>query len=213
MFACAPPLESSLEERLVGWMHSLLAEADGMLIIDQARLPNCGVVTDRMRAEIRSLGMSNPQKVILADSREYLGLYKYGILKSNLSEAIRSTNIQRKAGENSSACAGRCGRFLNAQTGCPVIITLGSEGMVLIPDSHRQVIYIPAIPVEGPVDIVGAGDAVDASIGAALCAGATLEEAGFLANLVASIVIQQIGVTGVASPQQVMCQYLAHFEK
>lgn len=207
------PLECSLEERLIDTLHILLAEADGMLIIDQAHQRNCGVITDRMRDEIQLLGMSNPHKIILADSREYLGLFKYGILKSNLSEAIRSTKIKAKAGESTTACAERCGHLLNVQTGCPVVITLGSEGMYLIPDSYHDGIFIPAIPVTGPIDIVGAGDAVDASIGAALCAGATLEEAGFLANLVASVVIQQIGVTGTASPQQVMDQYLVHFEK
>jgi rfaE bifunctional protein kinase chain/domain len=205
-------LEPSLEDRLIEQMHSLLAEADGMLIIDQARQRNCGVVTDRMRDEIHMLGMANTKKVILADSREYLGLFKFGILKSNLSEALRSANVKRKADESTPACAERCGRLLNAQTGCPAIITLGGEGMYLIQDSHHDSIFIPGIPVEGPIDIVGAGDAVDASIGAALCAGATLEEAGFFANLVASIVIQQIGVTGTASPQQVMDQYLRHFE-
>jgi rfaE bifunctional protein kinase chain/domain len=205
-------LDPALEERLVGRMCTLLAEADGMLIIDQARQLNCGVVTDRTRAEIRRLGMANPSKIILADSREFLGLFGYGILKSNLSEAMRATHTQAQDGESVTACAGRCGRLLNARTGCPVVITLGSEGMYLVPDAHQDGIFIPAIPVKGPVDIVGAGDAVDASLGAALCAGATLEEAGFLANLVASIVIQQIGVTGTASPQQVMQQYLAHFE-
>jgi bifunctional ADP-heptose synthase (sugar kinase/adenylyltransferase) len=66
---------------------------------------------------------------------------------------------------------------------------------------------LPAIPVEGPIDIVGAGDTVNAAVGAALCAGASLKEAGFLGNLVASIVIQQIGVTGTANAAQVMERY------
>jgi bifunctional ADP-heptose synthase (sugar kinase/adenylyltransferase) len=44
------------------------------------------------------------------------------------------------------------------------------------------------------------------------CAGATLAEAGFLGNLVASIVIQQIGVTGAATPRQVLEQYSRHYE-
>ena len=92
------------------------------------------------------------------------------------------------------------------------MITLGDEGMLLVQGLNHAAVFIPAIPVNGPIDIVGAGDAVDASLGAALCAGASLEEAGFLANLVASVVIQQIGVTGTASAEQVMDQYLAHFE-
>ena len=206
------PLATELEDRLIEQMRALLAEANGMLVIDQARQRNCGVVTDRTRDEVHMLGVSNPEKMILADSREYLGFFKFGILKSNLSEAVRSTHTSRKLNESAAACAERCARLLNAQTGCPAVITLGSEGLLLVQDGRHDAIFIPAIPVDGPIDIVGAGDAVDASLGAALCAGATLEEAGFLANLVASVVIQQIGVTGTASAQQVMDQYMAHFE-
>ena len=206
------PLELEVETRLISQARTLLAEADGMLIIDQARQRNFGVVTDSVRSAFHRLSVENPAKIILADSREYLGLFSFGILKSNLNEAIRSTGITPLEGESATVCAQRCGLILNARTGCPVVITLGSEGIYLIPDSSRDGVFVPAVPVAGPIDIVGAGDAVDAAIGAALCTGATLEEAGFLANLVASVVIQQIGVTGTASPQQVMDQYVRHFE-
>jgi len=206
------PLAYALEERLIGQMRRLLAEADGMLVIDQARQRNCGAVTDRTRDEVHMLGALNPKKMILVDSREFLGFFKFGILKSNLGEAMRSTHTKRKADESAAACAERCARLLNTQTGCPAVITLGDEGMLLVQGLNHAAVFIPAIPVNGPIDIVGAGDAVDASLGAALCAGASLEEAGFLANLVASVVIQQIGVTGTASAEQVMDQYLAHFE-
>lgn len=206
------PLDASLEDQLIRQMQSLVAETDGMLIIDQAHDRNCGVVTDRLRQEIRRLGGTYPDKIILADSREFLGLYSYGFVKSNLSEAIRAAGVTPSAEASPAACAERCGRILNARTNCPVIITLGSVGIFLIQDSAHAGVLIPAVPVKGPIDIVGAGDAVDAALGAALCAGATLEEAGFLATLVASVVIQQIGVTGTASPQQVMDQYLCRFE-
>jgi bifunctional ADP-heptose synthase (sugar kinase/adenylyltransferase) len=59
---------------------------------------------------------------------------------------------------------------------------------------------------------VGAGDSVNASVGAALCAGASLKEAGILGNLAASVVIQQIGTTGTATPRQILEQFDAHPE-
>jgi len=62
---------------------------------------------------------------------------------------------------------------------------------------------VPAIPVSGEIDIVGAGDSVMAGVVSALCCGAAPREAAFFGNLVASITIQQIGTTGTATPAQV----------
>lgn len=206
------PLAPALEDALIEKMRDLITEADGLLVVDQVSERNCGVVTDRVRAEICSLSAANPQKIISVDSRDFLGLYEGVILKSNVSEALRAARIQQLPNESTTACAERCGRALNARTRKPVIITLGGEGLYLFQNAEHGGCFIPAIPVSGPIDIVGAGDSVNASVGAALCTGATLEEAGTLGNLVASVVIQQIGVTGMASPQQVRDQFEAHLE-
>ena len=55
----------------------------------------------------------------------------------------------------------------------------------------------------GPTDIVGAGDSTSAGSAGAVMAGATYEQAAAFGNLVASVTIQQLGVTGTATPQQV----------
>lgn len=203
-------LSPALEDVLIEKMRALVAEANGMLVVDQVQERNCGVVTDRLRAELQRIAAANPSKIISVDSREYLGLYEGLILKSNISEALRAAHLERLPEESTTACAERCSRTLNARTGKPVVITLGSEGLYLFGDDTCGGCHIPPFPVSGPIDIVGAGDSVNAAVGAALCAGATLEEAGLLGNLVASIVIQQIGVTGKASPQQVLDQFSAH---
>jgi bifunctional ADP-heptose synthase (sugar kinase/adenylyltransferase) len=59
------------------------------------------------------------------------------------------------------------------------------------------------LPIRGPIDIVGAGDAVTANLAAALAAGATPHEALELANAAASIAIHQLGTTGTASVEQI----------
>jgi bifunctional ADP-heptose synthase (sugar kinase/adenylyltransferase) len=58
---------------------------------------------------------------------------------------------------------------------------------------------LAALPFRGPIDIVGAGDAVSANLAAALAAGGSLREAMELANAGASVVIHQVGTTGTAS--------------
>ena len=58
--------------------------------------------------------------------------------------------------------------------------------------------HVPALPVRGPIDIVGAGDAVTANLAAALSSGASLREAIELAAIASSVVIHQLGTTGTA---------------
>ena len=62
--------------------------------------------------------------------------------------------------------------------------------------------HVPAHPVRGPIDIVGAGDAVTANLAAALAARASLREAMELAMAAASVVVHQLGTTGTASIAQ-----------
>src|SRR5258708_1387869 len=78
----------------------------------------------------------------------------------------------------------------------------GSGGRVRRGAGAARTVWVPAYPVAGPIDIVGAGDSTSAGIACAVAAGASLEEAAAFGNLVASITIQQIGTTGTASPAQ-----------
>jgi rfaE bifunctional protein kinase chain/domain len=198
------PLSASLENKVIDRMRSLLPNADGMLVVDQVQERNCGVITTRVREELQQLALSDPNKVIVADSRQFLSEFKSILLKVNIEEAALAAGHKMHLKETFHSFAERCGRELIAQSGKPVIITLGSEGIFLLESPDAKGVLIPARKVTGPIDIVGAGDSVNAAFGAALCSGASLVEAGYLATLVAAIVVQQIGVTGTASPQQII---------
>ncbi len=75
-----------------------------------------------------------------------------------------------------------------------------------MPAPARRPEHVPAHPVRGEIDIVGAGDAVTANLAAALAAGASQREAMELAMAAASIVIHQLGTTGTASIAQLARQ-------
>ena len=206
------PLLPGIEASLVSRMESLINEADGMLVVDQVQERNCGVITDRVRGEIRDLAARYPAKIICVDSREYLSLFENVILKSNVHESLRAARLEEHSDEDLRTLVDQCGHELSRRTQHAVIITLGKEGLYLLEDAAAKGVYLRSIPIAGPVDIVGAGDSVSSAIGSALCAGASLTEAGILGNLAASIVIQQIGVTGTASPKQILAQFDAHPE-
>ncbi len=88
------------------------------------------------------------------------------------------------------------------QKGKSVFITLAEEGLLgAKPDG--SVGHVTALPIQGEIDIVGAGDAVTANLVAALASGAELEEALTIANAAASVVIHQVGTTGSANVAQI----------
>ncbi len=87
------------------------------------------------------------------------------ILTPNRSEATALT------GEDDPVSAARA---LGEQTGAPVIVTLGSDGALLLVDGRAR--RIPALDVD-PVDATGAGDALNGVLAAELARGSSLEEA------------------------------------
>ena len=87
---------------------------------------------------------------------------------------------------------------LARQHGRPVFVTLAERGIVgASPSGECE--QVPAFPCRGEIDVVGAGDAVMATLTTGLAAGATMHEALELAMAAASIVIHQLGTTGVAT--------------
>jgi sugar/nucleoside kinase (ribokinase family) len=87
------------------------------------------------------------------------------------------------------------------KNGKPVYVTLGEYGIVVF-DGHPH--KVPAFPAEGPLDVVGAGDAYNAAAVFALAKGAGFEEAALAGNAAASIVIKQIRVTGTAKLSDIL---------
>jgi bifunctional ADP-heptose synthase (sugar kinase/adenylyltransferase) len=140
----------------------------------------------------------HPRLVILADSRRGLGDFPPVGFKMNASELARMA-----ASECCDLESVRCqASGLSHRTGQPVFISLAERGIVGALPGHGAE-HVPALPVRGPIDIVGAGDAVGANLAVALASGAELREAMQLAMAAASLVIHQLGTTGTASVPQI----------
>ena len=92
--------------------------------------------------------------------------------------------------------------LLAAEYGRHVFVTMAERG--ILGAYCGSVEIMPALPVRGEIDIVGAGDAVTANLTAALSAGASLKEALEIAQLAASVVIHQLGTTGTAAPAEML---------
>jgi rfaE bifunctional protein kinase chain/domain len=206
------PLSDSIQTHIIEQLHALASTVDGIIVADQVPEANCGVITDRVRDALATLGKQG--MTIVVDSRERIGRFHHVILKPNAHEALRALKatmpdsgaIQESETEDSDKPpVYQAGHTLHTHTQRPVFITVGEEGILVFTTSGMH--HIPGIQVTGPIDIVGAGDSVMAGIVSALCAGAQPAEAALVGNLVASITIQQLGTTGTASRPQVLARF------
>jgi bifunctional ADP-heptose synthase (sugar kinase/adenylyltransferase) len=194
-------LPEAVEDQVIRRLRSVLPRVHAVLVSDQVQEENCGVITERVREEICSLARTYPSVVFAVDSRERIGLFEDVILKPNEREASRAV-LGPAAGEAAGPDESlRCGEALYRRSGQPVFLTLGEKGMVAFHEGGPT--WAPAVPVTGPLDIVGAGDSALSGIVAALSAGATVPEAAEIGCLAAGVTVRQIGTTGTASREQI----------
>lgn len=194
------PTPKAVVEALAGRIERNDENLHAIVVLDQVDVPETGVVTAGMLAAIRGIAATNPRIRILGDSRRGLRDWPPVTFKMNLAELGALTGLPPDATSLANITA--AARDLAKQNGREVFVTLSERGILGAAPSG-EVEHVPCHPVRGPIDIVGAGDAVTANLTAALAAGATLREAIELANAAASVVIHQLGTTGTASVAQI----------
>jgi ADP-heptose synthase, bifunctional sugar kinase/adenylyltransferase len=199
------PTPSAVEDLLIRSIRSLALQVDAIILMDQVEVPETGVITTRVRETIRSVRREYPKLLISADSRRGLRGFPPVIFKMNAHELSVLTgapaHLDLAEIQQSALTLARA----NQQR---VFITLAERGMIgVTPDGEMK--HVPAWPLRGDIDVVGAGDAVTANLMCALAAGAELSETLELASAAASIVIHQVGTTGTATVSQLQ-ELLCH---
>ncbi len=196
------PTPEAVRDSLHRSLHAVAVGPDpvnGIILMDQVDLPDTGVVTTDLLEVVEALASSRPDILMLADSRRSLKGWPPVCLKMNAAELGALTGSPQSGSiEQAKESAQRLAREHQR----PVFVTLAEKGIVgSDPEGFAK--HVPAHTPRGPIDIVGAGDAVTANLTAALAAGAKLTEAMELAMAAASVVIHQLGTTGTASVPQI----------
>lgn len=200
-------LSAETERRFLEHVEEVFRGTDGLIVLDQVNEEGWGVINPRVREALALLANSAPEKLMFVDSRRHIDRFTAGVLKPNRPECLAAmgvpvppegTPIQREVLD-------RAAQGLAERTGRPLFCTMSEEGILVVRPGAAPV-CVPSFPVSGPIDFVGAGDSATAGIVASLLCGATAVEAATVGNLVASITIQQLGTTGVASPSQVVAR-------
>jgi len=182
-----------LEEKLIINLEKTLKDTQAVVIADQFLQNNYAAVTDRIRKKLSELALKYDDKIFYVDSRGFADHYQNMIVKCNQFE------FPNNGDDGCSIEKG--GMSLLASSGRAAIITAAEDGAYVFKDDN--ITHIPAFPVTPPIDITGAGDAANAGIILGLALGLDLIEAVLLGICCSSITIEQVGVTGVATPEQV----------
>jgi len=192
------PTPALVQGKLIDCAARAAVDADVMIVLDQVDIPETGVVTRRLLEALGCIQKELPGLLILADSRRGLRGWPPVCFKMNAAELGALAGLPADASlETIRATA----LALAKQQGQPVFVTLSERGILAAaPDGTSA--HALALPVRGPIDIVGAGDAVTANLAAALASGAIRQEALELAMAAANVVLHQIGTTGTASVAQ-----------
>lgn len=200
------PTPEPLARSLTRALAELAQRLDALIVLDQVDTPNTGVIVPKVLRALDRLQHARPSLVTFADSRQGPGRLPRLGLKMNLAELRR---LDRRRRPRSVATAARTLAGLARRNRQPGVVTLAERGLLgATPDG--SVTHVPAWPVLGPIDVVGAGDAVTANLATAMAAGAALAEALWIASAAASVVIHQLGTTGTANPSQISGRLGSH---
>jgi len=194
------PNPETLNQSLAENVLKAIETYDGILVVEQVQQDGFGTLSPTVRKALSKASALHPEKPVMIDSRHFAAEYVGVSLKMNISEAVKAVNALQGTtleADEDPQIAHICTQALWEKNNRPTFVTLGANGITGMADDGP--FHHPGVQVEGPIDIVGAGDSVLAGIGLAMCAGATPAEAAYIGNLVGSITIQQLGTTGIAT--------------
>lgn len=173
------------------WLDAVAPEAQDLIYLsgyqtDERNADFIAALLERKRPDARILFDPGPCADRIPQAMKEAVLAANAILKVNASEArvlAPAADVETSA------------RTLSLVTGCPVVVTDGARGALVV--EGEEMLRVPGFPVH-VVDTIGSGDAHAGGMLAGLMCGFPLPEAVLLGNAVASWVTGEEG--GASAP-------------
>ncbi len=200
-------LEPRDARRLTDLAMKALKQADAVLIGDYAK----GVVTQDL---LESLKKEARQRAVWLSvdpkPSNTLDLGGLSLVTPNRKEAFELAGCEDPGATDDPMQDGPllevAGKLLRGLSPALLLITLGSNGMLLCQRRHEPV-HIPTVAQE-VFDVSGAGDTVIASFTLAIAAGASPLEAAVFSNHAAGVVVGKMG-TATVTPEELLGSFPA----
>jgi rfaE bifunctional protein kinase chain/domain len=192
-------LSESTADQLISNLEKEVEDTD-LVIINQQVLS--GIHTEYFRKKLVGVIAKFPDKIFIADSRNYGDEYNGAYRKMNCSEAVRLCGFKKDRGEivlRSEAI--KAATTLYNKYRKPIFITRGRRGSVYIDDTGVSEIF--GLMIISRIDSVGAGDSYLAGVASTLAAGYPIGTAAEIGSFVAGVTIQKLFQTGTATPEEI----------
>ncbi|MBM3254007.1 MAG: D-glycero-beta-D-manno-heptose-7-phosphate kinase [Candidatus Omnitrophica bacterium] len=183
------PIENSILNPIITYVKEKILDVDAIIIEDYGK----GLIVPKLLRELVSLAKKHKKIIAVDPKEEHFDYYKgVTVVTPNNNEASKASGITikddlslRKVGE----------KLLDMFESDAVLITLGENGMCLFQKKIGPM-HIPTVAQE-VYDVCGAGDTVISALTIALASGASMEEAAYISNYAAGIVVGKVGVAVV----------------
>lgn len=193
-------LSESTADRLISNLVQAIPGVD--LILVNQQVPS-GIHTEYLRRKLLDVIGMFPDKIFMADSRNFNEYYEGSIRKMNDLEAVRLCGLKRDPEDRVPFHEVRnSALMLFERFRKPVFITRGDRGSITVDESG--ITEIPSLMILSKVDTVGAGDSYLAGAAAALASGYGVKVAAGIGTLVAGVTVQKLFQTGTASPDEIL---------
>ncbi len=193
-------LSEETADLLINNLKEQVKETD-LIIINQQVLS--GIHTEYFRKKLVEVINMFPEKIFIADSRNYTNDYAGAYRKMNDTEALRQCRIEKAPDEIIPLHETlNAAHKLYERYGKPLLITRGSRGSIII--NEQGINEIPGLMILSKVDTVGAGDSYLAGAASVLAAGYSMKIAAELGTLVAGVTVKKLFQTGTASPEEIL---------
>jgi rfaE bifunctional protein kinase chain/domain len=180
-----------LKRELVLAARQYARASDALLISDYGY----GAASPAILNAIRERGRLDGVPVIL-DSR-YRMLQYSGVVAATPNEPEVEAALGVRIGNDWPSLCSAGEQVMSRMLLQSLVITRGRDGMAAFTGKHKPV-DIPIFGSDQVADVTGAGDTVIATFAAAFAAGASTEEAAYLANYAGGIVVMKRGTATVS---------------
>ena len=186
-------IDSDTEKRILQHGERVIEDHGAVIIEDYAK----GMVTQKVAAFLIAKCKEAGKLVAIDPGRKTPPHFYKGasLIKPNLEEARVMASLLGYPHEEYSAVAEILVDKLQLDK---LVITLGEKGMALIDTKDKGELKVIPTVAQQVFDVSGAGDTAISLLTAGLLAGASLEEAAWLGNCGAGVVVAKIGTATVS---------------
>ena len=183
------PITEETENKFIYYLNQTIPKMDGVICSDYKK----GILTDKVLKTIMHRAKNSKKMVIVDPKSKDFAIYKgASVITPNEKEVEEASPIKI----TSSLDLERSAEYLLGLTkGEALLITRGKDGMFLYSNNAKP-IEISTVARE-VYDVTGAGDTVISVFGLAAFSGFAFEEAAWLANMAAGVVVGKLGTATV----------------